>query len=158
MAGSDAFALRISIRGTEKTSRTLVRISEAIRSHAAAALNEAARMVRSTAKNEYLSAAGDVRRVRGGTPRLVGHRTPKNRLGVLTGRLRSSIAIEEASAGRLIARVGTNVFYGRIHELTGAGRMRIKRPFLQPALADNQKKILALMARAVRLGIKAGES
>jgi len=75
------------------------------------------------------------------TKRLTGPR-PKY-LGVVTGRLRASItatpAIKTGSGYK--TSIGTNVVYGRIHELGGkTGRgygVKIPpRPFLRPAIED----------------------
>jgi len=64
-------------------------------------------------------------------------------LGVVTGRLRSSITSlpVKKTANAYIATVGTKVVYGRIHEYGGkAGRgyaAKIPaRPFMRPALED----------------------
>lgn len=57
-----------------------------------------------------------------------------------TGRLRASVATEVDEAN-LTARVGTNLFYGRILEL-GLGKLRgAARPWLRRALAESKSKI-----------------
>jgi phage gpG-like protein len=55
--------------------------------------------------------------------------------GVLTGTLRSSIDVESFrdGTGTFVARVGTNVEYGRTHELGDPSRNIPARPFLRPA-------------------------
>ena len=56
-----------------------------------------------------------------------------------TGHLRRSI---RSGAKGDIGWIGTNVRYGKVHERTGAGKAKIKRPFLKPALTgDNLKEV-----------------
>lgn len=66
-------------------------------------------------------------------------------LGVISGRLRSSIAVAQAqkSGDNYIARIGTNVVYGAIHEFGMPGRMPA-RPFMRPALEDAKNKEFVL--------------
>lgn len=71
------------------------------------------------------------------------------RLGVVTGRLRSSVNVQVQKKDKeVIGVVGTNVFYGRIHELIGVGKSKIKRPFLGPALEQSRAKIRQIFERA----------
>lgn len=98
-------------------------------------------------------------------------------LQVRTGRLRRSITgrVEEES-GSPVGLVGTNVSYGRVHELGFKGAVNVKaykrtvkgkafpvrahsrkldipaRPFLQPALNENLPKYQGWIAKAVEEG------
>jgi phage gpG-like protein len=72
-------------------------------------------------------------------------------LGVVTNRLRSSITATPTikSGNSYIAKVGTNVEYGRIHEyggFTGKGYAvnMPARPFMRPAIEDKQNQELVL--------------
>lgn len=88
--------------------------------------------------------------------RLTGPR-PKY-LGVITGRLRSSI-----TAGRTIRRgntymtpIGTNVIYARTHELGDNRRGIPARPFLRPGIKErkNQRRILTIIKSLIEKSIK----
>lgn len=81
-------------------------------------------------------------------------------LGVRTGRLRSSIRfsktrkISTVFGNRYVGKLGTNVEYASIHEFggrTGRGRSFIMpaRPFLQPAIEENRKKLFDILSRAI---------
>ena len=79
-------------------------------------------------------------------------------LGVVTGRLRSSItATPTEKAGNVyFCRIGTNVVYGRIHEYGGqTGRNHLvnmpARPFMRPAVEDrsNQQMVLQDLKRNI---------
>lgn len=79
-------------------------------------------------------------------------------LGVVTGRLRSSIAAGEPEKDGDVytEKVGTNVVYAAIHEFGGrAGRngsvLIPSRPFLRPAIADsdNQQQILNILTENI---------
>ena len=73
----------------------------------------------------------------GGKPH--GASQPGHPPHVDTGRLRSSITHEvQASKNEIIARVGTNVVYGKWLEL-GTSRMQA-RPWLRPAFEKGVKK------------------
>jgi len=119
----------------------------------AAALQRAARLVQRTSQEKYLS----------------GPRPEK--LGVVSGRLRRSIATRvDVSGSRVTALVGTNVVYGRIHELGFRGRvlmsqrlrghsmvraggrnMRMRaRPFLAPAIADHAEETKQMVAKSLK--------
>ena len=137
-------SFRIRLIGLKGTQAKLARLAGRMPKAVAQRLNIAASIVRATTKSEFLSAAGTVVSGKRG-PRLIGSRSPADRLGVLTGRLRSSIRIQAASAANLRATVGTNVFYGRIHELIGVGASKVKRPFLRPSLEQNRGRIVRLL-------------
>lgn len=89
-----------------------------------------------------------------------------------TGRLRGSITHDVRIEGdRVVGRIGTNVVYGRIHELGGvikaknAGYLKFNipgvgwrmaksvtipaRPFLRPSLEDNISDISGILAKRV---------
>jgi len=108
---------------------------------------------------------------------LTGPRPDK--LGVVTGRLRRSIATAvEVDGTRVTALVGTNVVYGRIHELGGKTRAQRSfrpgggrnpfmawqsksvgagipaRPFLSTAIRDKQKEIAQIQANAASAYLK----
>jgi len=73
-------------------------------------------------------------------------------LAVQTGRLRRSIAMRvTVKPGEIEALVGTNVPYGRIHELGLRNARGIKmppRPFLKPSLIVMRPKIFDLIRKA----------
>tara|TARA_R110000803_G_scaffold210007_2_gene280732 strand:+ start:26 stop:562 length:537 start_codon:yes stop_codon:yes gene_type:complete len=84
--------------------------------------------------------------------------------GVLTGTLRASLDVESYrdGANTFVARAGTNLEYGRVHELGSPSRNIPARPFLRPAfhkegLRDNGylsngpfgKRLAAIMKKAV---------
>lgn len=62
-------------------------------------------------------------------------------LTIRTGRLARSVRVERPRAltdkftGALIAG-GLNIVYAEIHEIKGAGRLRTRRPYLEPAVRD----------------------
>lgn len=72
------------------------------------------------------------------TKRLSGPRP--NVLGVITGRLRSSITATPTtkSGNTYTAKIGTNVIYARRHEMGTYGMPA--RPFLKPALEDKRNR------------------
>ena len=77
-------------------------------------------------------------------------------LGVDTGRLISSIAVTRTikRGSGYLTRFGTNVVYGRAHEL---GSKRVpKRPFLRPSLEDrgNQKDAINILSRRIELSMR----
>lgn len=72
-----------------------------------------------------------------------GPSTPPDPPHKQTGRGRASVATEPA--GRFVRRVGTNVFYLRIHEL-GLHNFPA-RPWLRPALARSTAKIREILGR-----------
>lgn len=98
-------------------------------------------------------------------------------LNVRSGRLRRSInyRIEESDTG-IDAKVGTNVEYGRVHELGFKGAVRVKehmrkgkrvrahlrnvnmpaRPFLRPSLEEMRGEIDSRIARVVAQSIAGG--
>lgn len=74
-------------------------------------------------------------------------------LGVKTGRLRSSISSSKTqkTGNTYFVKVGTNVVYGPTHEF-GSPRKNIPaRPFLSPALEDqnNRKDILSILVKNI---------
>ncbi len=66
---------------------------------------------------------------------------------VQTGRLRSSVAWERSG---MVARVGTNVPYGRYLEVNGPGGNGQKRPWLKRALSECIPAINIVMSRPFR--------
>ena len=68
-----------------------------------------------------------------------------------TGNLRRSIT-ERVSVTRTsaVARVGSNVFYGRIHEY-GLGPMP-ERPFVRPSVENKRPKIMDLLLKGMMEG------
>lgn len=143
------------IVGQKELRGRLDRAAKQTRSSARAGMQEAVLLVASTAKQGYLSG-----------PR-------PGRLGVVTGRLRSSIATEVKGSGAVLQGiVGSNVKYARIHELGGtilpktarylkffyeaAGHWvtlrRVEmpaRPFLSTALRDKAKEVGRLIGGKV---------
>jgi len=116
----------------------------------------------------HIAAWSKERRLSGPRPRF---------LGVVTGRLRSSISVSrtEHSGDQYITRIGTNVKYAQIHELglkgnvsiksfvrkTGRGTALVrshtrkvnmpKRPFLKPSIMDrgNQEQVLNILTENI---------
>jgi HK97 gp10 family phage protein len=75
--------------------------------------------------------------------------------GVLTGNLRQSIDYDdrEVRSNKPNAKVGTPIFYGKIHEFGGQyGRSKFPaRPFLRPALFNNREEVLSTMRKNFNL-------
>ena len=156
--------MKIKIVGTEKAVKVLQRKKQATYSQLKIAILKSANAVRSTAMLDYL---------RGPRPQ---------HLGVVTGNLYRSIRAwteEGLSRNVIIGKIGTNVWYGRMWELTGhkeilpihAKKLRWKdaqgkwhtadkvraqapRPFLKPALRDNSKVIQNFIREAVNEGVR----
>jgi len=78
--------------------------------------------------------------------------------GVLTGNLRQSIDYDdrEVRSATPNAKVGTPIFYGKIHEFGGQyGNAKYPaRPFLRPALFNNREKVLTTMQKNFLLKFK----
>jgi len=73
----------------------------------------------------------------------VGHPT-RATLAAVTGTLRRSVTEDvKVSKDSVVARIGTDVFYGRIHE-EGLGKMP-KRPFLRPSVMEKKPRVLELV-------------
>jgi len=95
-----------------------------------------------------------------------------------TGRLRNSITHDVKIEGnKVVGRIGTNVIYGRIHELGGVIKPRQAqylrfnipgvgwrmaksvtipaRPYLRPALEDNVKDIGEIITKRIEEAFKA---
>lgn len=79
-------------------------------------------------------------------------------LGVVSGRLRSSIAASRVikTGEEYSAKIGTNVVYGAIHEFGGyAGRNHKvfirPRPFLRPAIEEAENKIAVVQTIVKRI-------
>lgn len=143
------------IEGMKRLQGKLDRAANKTRDEMQRGMKEATLLVAATAKKDYLSG-----------PR-------PGRLGVMTNRLRSSLATEVKGLGANIQGVvGTNVKYARIHELgrkieaknvpylkffyPKAGHfVSVKsvtippRPFLSTALRDERKEIEAILGRRV---------
>lgn len=64
----------------------------------------------------------------------------KARTGHLRRSIRSGVEVRSTTAW-----IGTDVIYGRVHELTG----KVLRPFLKPAIEDNQDKINDLIRQSI---------
>ncbi|KKN70767.1 hypothetical protein LCGC14_0427620 [marine sediment metagenome] len=86
--------------------------------------------------------------------RIVGKRAtnPPDLLGIVTGRLRSSLLPPKVSSDGLTVTVGTNVEYARKHEFGTKGS--IARPFLLPALVKSESKIIELVGRGVSAALE----
>lgn len=119
----------------EEFREKLVRWAARMPQEAKKALTEAAETVRREVQAGHLTGPK--------MPRGVGHDTEAT-LAVRTGRLRRSIAIGvTVDKEKVSATVGTNVWYGRIHEL-GEGGMP-ERPFLRPSLAAKHSQIFTML-------------
>jgi len=69
-------------------------------------------------------------------------------LAVQTGRLRRSINERvTVTKDRVVAQVGTNVIYGKVHEkgLTVRGHKMPERPFLRPSVEEKKPRIMELI-------------
>lgn len=75
-------------------------------------------------------------------------------LNVRTGRLRRSVksVLDLSDKSNPVARVGTNVFYGRLHE-QGVGKLPM-RPWLVPAAQDMLTKNRQAIKRAVQKALR----
>ena len=83
--------------------------------------------------------------------------TSGNPLFVRSGRLRASILVDTKRLGKKVhGEVGTDVFYGAIHELRGVGKKKKKRPFLHPSFVEKKDLIRRDIARAIK-GIMHGK-
>lgn len=82
-----------------------------------------------------------------------GRSKPGNPPKTDTGRLVNSIFVDiDVSAKKCVARVGTNVAYGRYLEF---GTQSIEpRPWLQPAMEATKRENTADVARAVQKAVK----
>lgn len=78
-------------------------------------------------------------------------------LGVVSGRLRSSITVQAARKDddNYVAKIGTNVIYAAIHEFGMEGRMPA-RPFLRPAIEEreNQRIVLQILENNIKRAIE----
>ncbi len=73
-----------------------------------------------------------------------------------TGRLRSSVIPVVEFGGKTVRGIiGTNVVYGPFVEQPGPVRASGRRPWLEPALAENQARIEAFLAVAIMEALKA---
>ncbi len=76
-----------------------------------------------------------------------------NILGVVTGRLRSSISSSKTvkEGNQYLTKIGTNVSYARVHEFGFAKRNLKARPFLGPSIEDrnNQSSILGIFTKNI---------
>ena len=101
------------------------------------AMNQALMALKSHAKAHYLT----------------GPRPMK--LGVVTGRLRSSLHTKvEQHGDEVIGKIGTDVWYGYTWE-HGNPRVKFhpKRPFLRPAIDDKRDEIFQHLGKAVEAEI-----
>ncbi len=73
---------------------------------------------------------------------------PQN-LGVVTGRLRSSVNFKNLP-NKLSILVGTDVPYGAKHEWEGVGQAKTKRPFIFPAIVDKEKMFVNRVDKLTR--------
>ena len=81
---------------------------------------------------------------------LLVQRAAKRNAPVDTGRLRASITPEVSMRGKVLQGiVGTNVIYAREVEQPGPVRRTGRRPYLQPALEENQRQIADILDGAV---------
>lgn len=125
-----------------------------VRAWAVRALNAAAVVVVNTAKANLSTsgtgrrgAGGGIVRHTGGTARRV-YGAFRSRPGEFpykqTGRLRASVAYE-VDENNLVARIGTNVKYGRWLELST--RRLAARPWLRPSLAMATPQVRRILSR-----------
>jgi len=103
------------------------------------ALLKGAKFVTKEAQSKHLSGPK--------MPRGVGDLTNAT-LAVQSGRLRRSINENvEVSKNRVIARVGSNVIYAKVHEkgLTVRGHKMPERPFLRPSLEVKKPRVMEMI-------------
>ena len=78
-----------------------------------------------------------------------------HKLGVVTGRLRSSVkGTAEIKGSNTIGHLGTNVVYAPAHELGYEPRNLPARPFLVPAIIDNLPKIQDMFVDVIMRELK----
>jgi phage gpG-like protein len=79
-------------------------------------------------------------------------------LGVVTGRLRSSITAKptEHSGNTYTTKIGTNVEYARVHEFGYPPRNIPARPYLVPGIQDkgNQQMVLDTIRERINQALK----
>jgi len=78
----------------------------------------------------------------------------KDTVAVASGRLKSSIAIDESDIARLVARVGTDVKYAPYVEL--GTKVMGARPYLYPAFFSQENEIVKAIGRVLKkdIGLK----
>lgn len=69
---------------------------------------------------------------------------------LLNGCLKKSIKYKLVDAGssKMVARVGTELFYGRIHEAGKSGLGRGRHPFIWPTVNKEKQRLLEIIAKA----------
>ena len=83
---------------------------------------------------------------------LIVQRAARINVPVDTGRLRASLMPEVRTAGtQVLGIVGTVVEYGAKIEQPGPVRASGRRPYLKPALIENQERIFKLLDNAVAM-------
>lgn len=88
---------------------------------------------------------------------LIVQRAARINVPVDTGRLRASITPEVRPAGmQVLGVVGTVVKYGAKVERAGPVRATGRRPYLKPALVENQDRIFKLLDNAVGAIVRSG--
>ena len=122
--------INVEIKGTEEFARAMERAGQALRSPIVTqAMQTAALLVASSAKSN---------------------------VPVDTGRLRASIIpVVELTGSTVRGIVGTNVIYGPYVEQPGPVRASGRRPWLEPALRENQARIEAFLLVAIMEAMKA---
>jgi len=127
--------LEIGIRTTNDTKKLLKDMPGMIRKGLIAGMNEAMTGAAKTSQDSFGRAG-----------------KPNN----ITRTLRDSITRSDTKivGNKIIASIGSNVIYARIHELGGkAGKGRLvkipKREYLRPAIQDNLNKISELLQNSV---------
>jgi len=103
------------------------------------ALLKGAKLVTKEAQSAHLSGPK--------MPRGLGNPT-RATLAAPSGRLRRSINERvQVSKDRVIARVGTNVIYGKVHEkgLEVRGHKMPERPFLRPSIEEKKQRIMEII-------------
>jgi len=138
--------MEMRITGTEEVMRRLTGLSRELHQENIRAMEASVIYITNVSKQDYLS----------------GPRPEK--LDVVTGRLRSSVNYKVTGEGNdLKGIVGTNVVYGRIHELGGylmrhgdiVGFMPA-RPFLSAALQAAHDFVIERFGRGVQAVISRG--
>ena len=121
--------ISVEIKGTEEFAAAMERGQRVLRSaRVAQAMRTAAMLVTSSARRN---------------------------VPVDTGRLRASVIPVVQFGGKTVQGIiGTNVVYGPFVEQPGPVRASGRRPWLEPALVENQARIEAFLAVAIMEALK----
>lgn len=152
--------------------RTFVKFNTFMPEHIRVGLIESMEYVGITSVQKYMTVRKVVDKATG---KVEGRKSASEPLGIVTSRLSRSILGKESNFGNeairrivtdgkdLYAEMGSKTPYAAIHEYGGktgkGGATRIPaRPYLNPALADSEEEIFAILKLKLQLAIQAAES